>query len=483
MVDSILFPWSGRTILTTVDGETVPVSGAQLEVFDAGTTNQQTVYTDAALTTPAANPVVANNAGVVPLRFLGTNQYKITFEDSNDAPLAHYATWDSVVSALDTSGFLTGSVSPTRPITNVSTNTTLVEANDGQHINADATGGSFTVTLRSAVSMGNGNDVVVKHSGTANVVTVSATQTIDGKSSFLLNPGDAATFRSDGGNFSISEAYNFTNGIVTITYAAAVTPDFTFPTDTDYLVTLTGGLTINAPTSPRVGQRGTFTLIQDVTGGHVTTFNSAYNQTGGFSLNTDANAINKINFHVRETGEIDLWLGNQVVQTDSRVLLDTVTATSGTTASSSSIDQTYQDLEIEYEGLSSSAVHQLFFKLSTNNNVSFLTMSGIVQGSDGGAAGSNTTTSVSTGISLHLANENAAAVSKGRIRIQNYTQTSTPKVFEGVVTTTGGAASPGGLLSGTTDSDEGAINGVELEIDAGAFDDADGVMRVYGVRA
>jgi hypothetical protein len=477
MVDSILFPWSGRTILTTVNGETVPVSGAQLEVFDAGTTNQQTVYLDSALTTPAANPVEADSAGVVPLRFLGTDAYKITFEDSNDTPLSQYPTWDNVPGATDTSGFLTGSVSPTRPVTNVATTTTLLEANDGQHINADATGGSFTVTLRSAVSMGNGNDVVVKHSGSANTVTVSATQTIDGKSSFLLNPGDAATFRSDGGNFSISEAYSFTSGIVTITYAAAVTPDLSFPTDTDFQITLTGALTINAPTSLRAGQRGTFTLIQDATGGHVTTWNSAFNQTGGFNLDTAANAINKINFHVRETGEIDLWIGNQVT-VNIRTEIERQESISGSEVLFDNIPNTFFYLELQFFDVSSSAVYQLRLQTSDDNGTTFHNTAGHAQGSDNGASTFNGTAFVTTGVSLHVTNDSAGGISTGSIEFPDYAnENSAVKIFRGHLGSDG-AAGPSGEVFGAAIDSAGPTDAIRLTPSAGTFDG--GTVVLYG---
>src|SRR5579862_5452770 len=58
---------SGRLIvpiaepILTVAG--VPASGATMTVYDTGTTNLATVCSDAGLTTPITNPLVANQAG------------------------------------------------------------------------------------------------------------------------------------------------------------------------------------------------------------------------------------------------------------------------------------------------------------------------------------------------------------------------------------------------------------------------------------
>ena len=73
MADNLLLPLSGRVIL---DSNGKPVSGAKLEVFDAGTNNQKSVYSDASLLTTAENPIVANVNGVVPVRYLGLGAWE-----------------------------------------------------------------------------------------------------------------------------------------------------------------------------------------------------------------------------------------------------------------------------------------------------------------------------------------------------------------------------------------------------------------------
>lgn len=306
-VDAILFPWSSEVIQDT-NGN--PVSGCKLEVFAAGTTNQLTVYSDKELATAAANPIVCNSAGVLPVRYIGTDAYKVTFKDSADATLSNYDSVDNALGALDTSSFLTGNVAPSRTIEAKTTAFTTVVGDTGKQFNLDPTGGSFTATLVSAVTLGANGDFVFKHSGTAGEATVATSggQFLDvsGNTTHVLQPGDAITVRSDGANYYVVEAFEYTSGIVTISYASSITPAFLHSTNTDYQVTLTGDLTINAPTNVRVGTRGTFTLIQDGTGGHEVSWNSVFK--GNVAVNQSANAVTVVGFHVRSTTEIDFWL-------------------------------------------------------------------------------------------------------------------------------------------------------------------------------
>ncbi len=304
MVDSVIFPLSGRVI---VDANGTPLSGAKLEVFDAGTSNQQTVYSDSDLATSEDNPIETNASGVVPVRYIGTTAYKVTFKDSSDATLSNYETWDNVKGAVDTSSFLTGTVSPSRAVVTESSSFTSTQANLGKHHQCDATGGSITASLFSAITAGDGADYVFKHSGTANEVILTPTggQTIDGKTTFILYPGDSVTTRSDGANWIVSEAFKFTDGIVTITFDPSITPDFSHASGTDYQITLTADTTINAPTNLRQGTKGTITLVQDATGGHEVTFNSIFK--GTVALNQSADAVNVLSFHARTTSDIDFW--------------------------------------------------------------------------------------------------------------------------------------------------------------------------------
>ncbi|MCP5086492.1 MAG: hypothetical protein GY952_06795 [Rhodobacteraceae bacterium] len=289
MADSLLFPFSGQII---VDSNGEPIPGAKLPVKDAGTDDDHNVYEDAALTTSADNPVECNSNGLVPLRYLGPGSWKVTFTDSSDVTLSNYATWDAVPGALDTSSFLTGTVSPSRASESVTTATTMTSDERGKQINCDATGGDFTYTLEAASAGGDGTDIVVKNTGASGIVTVD-----DGGNDLLLMPGDSATFRADGADWHTGEAFNRTDGVATIAYGASITPSMIHPTGTTYEVdTVTGALTVNNITDGRPGTQGVFRFVQDATGGRVVSWGANY--TGEVYVDTSADAVSHVGFFV-----------------------------------------------------------------------------------------------------------------------------------------------------------------------------------------
>jgi hypothetical protein len=82
------------------------------------------------------------------------------------------------------------------------------------------------------------------------------------------------------------------NTVQTITYAASVTPD---PYAGQVkIITLTGALTLANPVARHVGQRLRFVLIQDGTGGRVTTFGSDF--AASWLPDTSANTVNTASF-------------------------------------------------------------------------------------------------------------------------------------------------------------------------------------------
>ena len=191
-----------------------PVSGAKINVYDAGTTDAQTVYSDSALTTALPNPIICDAAGMPTTNgttlaevYVGTAAYKLVITDSADVTLY---TFDNIQGALDTSGFSGGgSGTYSRPVTSKSADYSVVSGDQGDRIQANPTGGTFTITFPSAVTVGDGFAFSVRHDGTANQVrfaTVSS-QTIDvaGAAAVsgyaLTGMGHEIEFTSDGANW------------------------------------------------------------------------------------------------------------------------------------------------------------------------------------------------------------------------------------------------------------------------------------------
>jgi len=74
-------------IQTVIDSTGVPLPGAFLYFYASGTSAPVNTYADAALTTPNANPVPANAAGVFPNIFLSIAAYKVVLTDSSLNPI------------------------------------------------------------------------------------------------------------------------------------------------------------------------------------------------------------------------------------------------------------------------------------------------------------------------------------------------------------------------------------------------------------
>ena len=59
-----------------MDANGLPLAGATLTFYEAGTSTPIATYQDAGATTPHASPVVADSAGTFPAIFVGTDEYK-----------------------------------------------------------------------------------------------------------------------------------------------------------------------------------------------------------------------------------------------------------------------------------------------------------------------------------------------------------------------------------------------------------------------
>ena len=72
--------------IQAIDANGDPYSGAKLYVYDATTTDDQETFSDSALTTPNANPLIADSAGIFGPLYLGTTgkNYKISVDTSAD---------------------------------------------------------------------------------------------------------------------------------------------------------------------------------------------------------------------------------------------------------------------------------------------------------------------------------------------------------------------------------------------------------------
>lgn len=84
---------------TVLDSDGDPLPGAKLYFYDAGTTDEQTVYSDSALSTAVTQPLVADSAGRVPLTYVSPGSYKVVITDADDNAVATYDNLDSGLAA------------------------------------------------------------------------------------------------------------------------------------------------------------------------------------------------------------------------------------------------------------------------------------------------------------------------------------------------------------------------------------------------
>lgn len=96
---------SGRIIIPNympaLDLNGAPVRGAKIYFFRNQTTDLQTIYADAGLTVPHANPVTADAGGVFPSIFADLGAiFTVAIRDANDAPIGGLRDVDSVTPSL-----------------------------------------------------------------------------------------------------------------------------------------------------------------------------------------------------------------------------------------------------------------------------------------------------------------------------------------------------------------------------------------------
>lgn len=236
-----------------------PVSGAKIKFYAATTTTPRTVYSNSGLSSSLGStvycgsdgaPVASQGSATEVLVYTGTTAYKVVITDSSDAEIL---TFDNIQGALDTSGFLTTSSTTTlsQPMVVKTSDYTIVAGDRGKVINANPTGGNITLTMTAATTLGDGFSVKIKHSGTANTVTLSTSQTFAYQgitsTTLVLGVGETAEVVCDAAAFHIvtglaAPVIPFPQGYLTPTSATPIIPTDVTSATTVYYTPLTGCL-------------------------------------------------------------------------------------------------------------------------------------------------------------------------------------------------------------------------------------------------
>lgn len=192
-----------------VDSTGTPFAGAKLEFFLTGTSTNTDTYSDAALTTPNANPVVADSAGLFGIIYLDPSiTYKSTLSDTADVVLY---TEDPVSESVNVIG---------NTIITKTTTYTTVAGDDGKVIECT---GTFTITLLAAATAGAGFTQIITNVGTGTItVDGNASETINGYTTLVLGVNESIFIACDGSNWAGTFSTNQHNSVEAITGAETV---------------------------------------------------------------------------------------------------------------------------------------------------------------------------------------------------------------------------------------------------------------------
>jgi hypothetical protein len=194
---------------------------------------------------------------------------------------------------------------------------------------------------------GSTNDVTIKNDADADVITIAtgatnvdivgdvtaATVNADGDTSAgdnaaigytaaegLILTGQGSTSDVTIKNDADATVFSIATGTTTGTFAGTVlaktdtdtsntgnvTLDFT--ANQNFVLTLTGNLTLDNPSTEQVGQAGVFVFIQDGTGSRTLSLGTDYETAGGagITLSTAASAVDVVPYFVKASGSIQL---------------------------------------------------------------------------------------------------------------------------------------------------------------------------------
>lgn len=231
MTDSIAVFDPGFRVTDNTTG--APVSGAVIEFFDAGTTTPKTVYSDNDLITSIGTTVTCDSLGYPTSDgstktriYLGTSAFKIVAKTSSGATLW---THDNNPGAVEVASPSSQSVVAETPVVTKSIDYTILSTDQSTVFVGNCSSGDVTLTLPSAVTVGDGWFIDIQHAGSANQVLIASvsSQTISsGATSYstvmvLSRSGESARLVSDGGNWRVTShaAPHIKNaqGIITVT--------------------------------------------------------------------------------------------------------------------------------------------------------------------------------------------------------------------------------------------------------------------------
>lgn len=166
------------------DDNGVVVEDAQLFHYQAGTTNDLTVYSNQAGSSARTQPVDCDAGGFVPLIYISdSSDWKVVIKDGDGVTLRTYDNLPKAVAEVSAADFAPPLLEWTQ-VTSASSPVALTAADAGKAYEADTTSGNIEFDLPSAASVGDGKGFTFKKTAAANnmVIDPNASETIDDSS-------------------------------------------------------------------------------------------------------------------------------------------------------------------------------------------------------------------------------------------------------------------------------------------------------------
>jgi hypothetical protein len=174
------------------------------------------------------------------------------------------------------------------------------------------------------LNMGTSKDLQLYHNGTNSYIRDTATGSLflGGSAVVITNPATTETMINAAENGAVGIYYDNSAKLATTNTGVAITGTLLATTNTDtsntgsvtldfaanqnFILTLTGNLTLANPTTEQVGQAGVITFIQDGTGSRTLTLGTQYKTVGGggITLSTAANTVDVVPYFVQSSGNI-----------------------------------------------------------------------------------------------------------------------------------------------------------------------------------
>lgn len=201
-----------------LDNSGDPLASGTVQYYEAGTTTDEPIYSDAAGATALPNPITLNSAGravdgasnlvAIYLSDAGATDYKEEVKDSGGTTIW---TDDDIPVPVDLTASLSDTAKPRiQWATDTDAAVSLTAGNLGGGRLASSGSNNITYSPISASVAGNGNGYLIKKTNASNTVTFDpdGAETVDGGSTFAWTEDDRAYwFTSDGANWQVSLAY------------------------------------------------------------------------------------------------------------------------------------------------------------------------------------------------------------------------------------------------------------------------------------